>query len=115
MTEKLIFNLYKGGDLREIMDGGGTARVFNGKQVTVSVIEMKPHTKAVIHSHENEQWGFLLEGEIVEVLDGKEHRMKAGDFWHIPPHVEHGGWTEEQGCVILDIFSPPRPGSLPDE
>ena len=115
MHKELVFNLSKGGEFRDLMNGGGTARVFHGEQVTVSVIDMKPDTTSVIHAHPEEQWGFLLEGEMTEVIGGKEYHVKAGDFWHIPPHVEHGGRTTDQACVILDIFSPPRPGKLPDE
>ena len=115
MSKDLVFNMYEGGDVRDIMSGGGMARVFHGKNVTVSIIHMEPNSDAVLHSHENEQWGFLVEGEMVEIIDGVEHHVKVGDFWYLPPNVEHGGKTGDSGCVIIDIFSPPRPGQLPDE
>ena len=42
---------------------GVFSRVFFGEQVMLSIVTIEPHTEAPIHSHPNEQWGYLLEGE----------------------------------------------------
>ncbi len=87
---------------------GVFSRVFFGKQVMLSIVTIEPHTDAPIHSHTNEQWGYLLEGEWERFQDGKSERCTEGDFWCTPGGVEHGGRTLDKGAVILDIFSPPR-------
>ncbi len=87
---------------------GVFSRVFFGEQVMLSIVTIEPHTEAPIHSHPNEQWGYLLEGEWERIQGGKPALCSAGDFWHTPGGVEHGGRTLEKGAVILDIFSPPR-------
>lgn len=87
---------------------GVFSRVFFGARVMLSIVTIAPHTEAPIHSHANEQWGYLLEGEWERIQGGKSVRCTAGDFWHTPGGVEHGGRTEEKGAVVLDIFSPPR-------
>jgi quercetin dioxygenase-like cupin family protein len=61
-----------------------------------------------VHSHPQEQWGVLLEGECVRIQDGEEVAMKAGDFWHTPGGVAHGIRTAAVGATVLDVFSPPR-------
>lgn len=87
---------------------GVFSRVFFGERVMLSVVTIEPHTDAPVHSHPNEQWGYLLEGEWVRIQGGREELCTQGDFWHTPGGVEHGGRTGEKPAVILDIFSPPR-------
>jgi quercetin dioxygenase-like cupin family protein len=43
------------------------------------------------HRHRSEEEGyFVLEGELLLTLDGQEHRMRPGDFAHVPPGTSHG-------------------------
>jgi len=108
MDESSCFhNLHDGGIVRQLASGI-TARIFPGVHAMLSVVTIEPHAISPIHSHPNEQWGVCLEGEWVRIQDGKEHRVKAGDFWQTPPNVPHGGRGLEQRCVVLDIFAPPR-------
>lgn len=87
---------------------GITTRIFPGQNVMLSVVRVAPHSSGTIHSHPEEQWGVLLEGECVRIQNGEEIRMKAGDFWCTPGGVMHGVTTGDIGATILDIFSPPR-------
>lgn len=87
---------------------GITTRIFPGDNVMLSVVRMEPHSTGTVHSHPQEQWGVLLEGECVRIQDGEERAMKAGDFWCTPGGVPHGVRTGAVGAVVLDIFSPPR-------
>jgi quercetin dioxygenase-like cupin family protein len=74
----------------------------------LSVAIIEPHTISTIHSHPEEQWGVLLEGECIRIQNGEEVAMKAGDFWCTSANTPHGVRTGERGAKILDIFSPPR-------
>lgn len=76
----------------------------------LSVVRIEPDSTGEIHSHPEEQWGILLEGECIRIQGGEEILMKAGDFWHTPGGVPHAIRTESVGAFVLDIFSPPRQG-----
>ena len=87
---------------------GMTARVFAGDNSMLSIVRIDPHSQGEVHSHPEEQWGVLLEGECVRIQSGQETRVTVGDFWHTPANEPHGIRTGEIGALILDIFSPPR-------
>ncbi len=74
----------------------------------ISVVRVEPGTAGKLHSHVEEQWGVLFEGECVRIQGEEEVAMKAGDFWHTPSGVRHTIRTGDSGAVILDIFAPPR-------
>jgi quercetin dioxygenase-like cupin family protein len=69
---------------------------------------IEPNSKGKIHSHPEEQWGVLLEGECIRIQGDEEVSVKVGDFWHTPGNVPHGIRTKSVGALVLDIFSPPR-------
>lgn len=104
-----VFNLYDDsqGIKRKLAEGIVT-RIFPGRNVMLSVVRIEPNSTGTIHSHPEEQWGVLLEGECVRIQNGQEVRMKPGDFWVSPGGVEHGVRTGAMGATVLDIFSPPR-------
>jgi quercetin dioxygenase-like cupin family protein len=82
--------------------------VFFSNQIMLSVADIAPHTEPSIHSHPEEQWGYLLEGACVRIQNGEEVVMEKGDFWRTPANTPHGVRTGESGAKILDIFNPPR-------
>jgi quercetin dioxygenase-like cupin family protein len=92
---------------RELAPGINT-RIFAGDQAMLSVVRMEPHAEGSIHSHPEEQWGVLLEGDAVRIQEGEEVPVRAGDFWRTPGGVSHGIRAGVAGAVVLDIFSPPR-------
>lgn len=104
-----VFNLHRPdlGIPRQLADGI-SARVFAGQQAMLSVVTIEPHRTGTVHSHPEEQWGILLEGECVRIQGGEEFAMKAGDFWHTPGGVTHGIRTGASPALVLDVFSPPR-------
>lgn len=104
-----VFNLddLSQGIKRTLSDGIST-RIFPGQQAMLSVVRIEPHSEGTVHSHPQEQWGVLLEGECVRIQGNEEIAMKAGDFWHTPGGVPHGIRTAESAAVVLDIFAPPR-------
>ena len=87
---------------------GLNARIFVGDQAMLSVVTIAPNAEGTIHSHPQEQWGVMLEGDGVRTQDGKEYPVKAGDFWCTPGGVSHGLRAGANGARVLDIFSPPR-------
>ena len=94
--------------LRRELAPGLTARIFAGDQAMLSVVTLEPNAAGQVHSHPQEQWGVILEGDAVRIQDGEEIPVKAGDFWRTPGGVPHGLRAGPQGARVLDIFSPPR-------
>ncbi len=92
---------------RKLADGLET-RIFPGENAMLSVVRIAAHKSGQVHSHPQEQWGVLLEGDGVRIQDGEEHDVGVGDFWRTPGGVPHGFRAGARGAVVLDIFSPPR-------
>ena len=96
------------GIFRELAEGI-TTRIFPGQQAMISIVRVGPNAQGSIHSHEQEQWGYLISGSATRIQDGKHIEVSAGDFWCSPGHIEHGIIGGPEGAVILDVFAPPRP------
>lgn len=94
--------------IKRTLSEGITTRIFPGEQAMLSVVRIEPHSEGTVHSHPQEQWGVLLEGECVRIQGDEEIPMKAGDFWHTPGGVSHGIRTAGSAALVLDIFAPPR-------
>ena len=92
---------------RELAPGINT-RIFAGDNAMISIVVLEPNAEGSIHSHPEEQWGVLLEGEAVRIQGGKEVAVKAGDFWRTPGGMRHGMRAGATGARVLDVFSPPR-------
>jgi quercetin dioxygenase-like cupin family protein len=88
---------------------GLDARIFAGDSSMLSLVELAPKAEGQLHSHEEEQWGYLLEGSVTRTQGGEAVEATAGEFWHTPGGVEYTIRAGEEGAVVLDIFSPPRP------
>ena len=109
MAEEGFFNIKDMAQgLRRELSGGITTRIFFGENVMLSVVEVPANAKANTHSHPEEQWGLVLEGECVRIQGGLEVPAQAGDFWYTPGGMPHTVRTGDKPAVILDIFSPPR-------
>ena len=60
-----------------------------------------------MHSHENEQLSWVLEGALRFVVEDREIVVRAGEVLHLPSDVPHSAEAVED-TVAVDIFSPPR-------
>ena len=54
-----------------------------------------------------EQWGFMIEGSATRIRMVSIYKLKK-DLWRTPGHVEHSVIAGPKGCIILDVFAPPR-------
>jgi quercetin dioxygenase-like cupin family protein len=92
------------------VEPGIVVRPVLGKRLNISFIYFEPRTVAPVHQHREEQVGTILEGSLDFELAGEKRRLRRGDVYVIPPNVPHGGVAAEEGCISLDVFSPPREG-----
>jgi len=89
---------------------GLVLRPVFGQNMTMSFVYMEPNTVAPVHQHPQEQMGTIIEGGYEFELDGVKRMVRRGDVYVVPPNVPHGAVTYEEGCLALDVFSPPREG-----
>lgn len=53
-------------------------------------VELPPGATEGKHTHPADAFAFVLEGEIVQEIDGKPTvTLKAGDVFHVPPNTVH--------------------------
>jgi len=78
-----------------------------GHQVMLARVLLKKGCIVPLHSHENEQLSYILEGALKFWVDGKEIVVHAGEVLTIPPNMPHKAEALED-TVDLDIFHPPR-------
>jgi len=102
-------------------DEDGYIDVFNGiKRKTLVYGDNTLLTEFILekgkilpmHSHPEEQTGYLVSGHIILIIEGNRHDMKPGDSWAIPGNTEHGAETLEDS-IAIEIFSPVREDYIP--
>lgn len=85
-------------------------RVITAERVMLGHIYMKKGSVVPVHSHENEQVTYVLEGALRFWLgadQGEERVLRAGDVLAIPSGLPHKAEALED-TLSLDVFSPPR-------
>ena len=110
MSQENYFNNINDLDsgIKRVLGDGISTRIFCGDQSMLSIVTIEPNAKGQIHSHPQEQWGFLIEGSGIRIQDGQEIEIKKGDFWQTPGGIDHGIIGGVEGAKVLDVFSPPR-------
>ena len=91
-------------------------REFNGVSFDVLAIGQKSMVTKMnyqfgnnvpLHSHPNEQSGYVISGKYRIKYDNICEILNVGDSYSIPANVEHSWEVIEDGEVI-DFFTPPR-------
>ena len=90
------------------LEPGLVLRPVFGRNMTLSFVSMKPNSVAPVHQHPQEQIGTVIDGSYEFELGGEKKVVRKGDVYVVPPNVPHGAVTHEEGCLVLDVFSPPR-------
>ena len=101
----------KAGDLRGVEAAPGvTLHPLIGERLNINVVVIEPGCEAEVHTHDEEQMGYVVSGQC-EFSDGKNtSTLGPGDMYHALPGVPHGAKALDERCVIIDCFSPPRAG-----
>lgn len=84
-------------------------KVISGDRAMLAQIFLKKGAIVPMHSHENEQITYLLEGTLkFWIGEGEEEViLRGGEVLHIPSNVPHKAEALED-CLDVDVFSPPR-------
>ena len=72
-----------------------------GDRMIVGLMRMPAGTGAEAHSHPNEQWIYILEGEFHAMVGGKPIEAKPGSVIYIPANVVHSGKAGADRDVVF--------------
>ena len=86
---------------------GALLRLVWGERVMLSYATFEPGCKIPMHSHPNEQAGYVMSGRIRVRFGEYDEILEAGDSYVIPVDVVHTFDVLEPGETI-DVFCPPR-------
>jgi len=102
---------YRWDDLpRESLHERLSRRLITGDRVMLAHVYLKQGCVVPRHSHENEQFTYILEGALRFLVgaDGAEEIVvRAGEVLHLPAHLPHEAHALED-TLDVDVFSPPR-------
>lgn len=87
---------------------GLSARAVHGERITLAVVDLAPGLVMAAHRHVNEQVGIVVRGSMDFTVGGETQRRATGDMWVIPPGVPHDVRVGDEGCTVIECFSPPR-------
>lgn len=78
-----------------------------GERSMLARIILRKGSIVPLHSHDNEQIAYVLEGALKFVVEGKEIIVRSGEILVIPSNLPHSAEALED-TIDLDIFCPPR-------
>ena len=82
----------------------------NGEKGMLAQIYFNKGVVVPKHSHENEQFAYVLEGALLFRIGDDQSEVvvvRAGEVLHIPSNVPHSAEALED-TLDLDVFVPPR-------
>jgi unsaturated pyranuronate lyase len=105
------FRVERGEDLPVVsLAEGITAAPLLGDRLNINVVVIAPGAIAAVHTHDEEQMGYVVRGN-VEFGDGERTWvLEPGDVYHAQPGTPHGARAIDSAVVIIDVFSPVRAG-----
>jgi quercetin dioxygenase-like cupin family protein len=94
----------------EPLKGTLTRKLITGERMMIAHVYFKKGDDVPLHSHENEQLTYILEGALHFWFGKDESReivVRAGEVIVIPSHVPHRAVALED-TLDVDVFCPPR-------
>lgn len=92
---------------KEIREGI-TLRTESGVKGTFGYFTMKKGVTVPVHSHENEQYSFILKGRVRATIGDTTFIINKGEMVLIPANVPHSFTSLKNNTIDLDFFAPRR-------
>ncbi len=95
--------------IEQVKEGLGR-RLVTGERMMLAHIYLDKGSVVPLHSHDNEQLTYVLEGALHFWLgedESEEVVVRAGEVLHIPSWVPHKAVALED-TLDVDVFCPPR-------
>jgi quercetin dioxygenase-like cupin family protein len=90
---------------KQIMGGPAYSPVFGGcvegERMIVALMRAPAGKMGDPHTHPNEQWIYVLEGEFEIRIDGQAHKVAAGGLIYIPAEKVHQGGATAKGDAVF--------------
>ena len=84
-------------------------KVVDGENMQLIWAEFQPGSRYKLHSHPHEQFSFMVSGRMKLTVGEETREIGAGEMWHAPPNVMHGGEPlGDEPVVFIDVYSPPN-------
>lgn len=95
--------------LQPFGDQGPALRTFWGDDIMISLVEMQAGSVVPVHSHPEEQAGYVVSGTLEFTMQGETTTVGPGGVFFIPGNVEHSVVVKgTETARVVDIFSPIR-------
>jgi len=82
-------------------------KVISGRSQTIAQVYLKRGALVPVHSHDGEQFTYVLQGALRFVVGGEEVVVREGEVLHIPSGLPHHAEALDD-TFELDVFSPGR-------
>jgi mannose-6-phosphate isomerase-like protein (cupin superfamily) len=101
-TGEYVFDL---ANVNHVLGGPGystsSGACMEGDRMIIGLMRLPAGTGAVLHSHPNEQWIYILEGTYTGVVEDKSIEAKPGSVIYVPANVLHSGGATKDGDVLF--------------
>lgn len=91
----------------EMLEGISRKTLVHGDNTLLAEFKLDGGSTLPMHSHPQEQTGYLVSGHMVLSIGGIEHDINKGDAWIVPGGTEHGARVIEDS-IAVEVFSPLR-------
>ena len=78
-----------------------------GEKSMVTKMNYKIGDIVPLHSHPNEQSGYVISGKYRIIYQEIDEILTAGDSYSIPENIPHS-WEVIEAGEAIDVFTPPR-------
>ena len=95
----------------EMFPGIVRRALSSGDRTTLCEITLYKDAVVPLHSHEDEQTGYVIRGRMLFKIGEEEREIGAGYGYLAPGNVPHA-LTALDDSLIIEVFSPPRKGYL---
>jgi quercetin dioxygenase-like cupin family protein len=86
---------------------GVTSQRYDTEQLTVIRYELSAGAQYPVHTHQDEQLVYVLDGRVRFAVGSEPVSLERGDLVHVAPGMPHGATAESAGVVFLTV-SPRR-------
>jgi len=91
----------------EVFPGVVRRTLCSADRMTLCEITLYKDAVVPLHSHEDEQAGYVARGRLLFKIGDEEQEVVAGYGYLVPSNVLHTITTLEDS-MIVEVFSPPR-------
>ena len=77
-----------------LFDGRFDAHKLEAKNSSVLFASYPGGTTIAPHQHDTDNYGVITRGELILIMNGERTRYVVGEWYHVPPNMEHAAEFE---------------------